>query len=108
MKFIMNNRPWNIIEVSQNKLKEIDDCKDEQGNIFGLCCYEKQIIYLWEDVEYEKKRETLMHELMHCYIDCYVSFQNMRYDEEILCHISANSHDIIHQITKEYFSTLSY
>ena len=44
-----------------------------------------------------------MHELMHCYIDCYVSFQAVVYNEEILCHISANSHDIIHKIVEDYF-----
>lgn len=103
MKFKMNDRDWEIKETSQKHLKEIDDCVNEQGSIYGLTCYESQTIYLWEDIIFEKKRQTLMHELMHCYIDCYVSFQAVNYNEEILCHISANSHDIIHKIVEDYF-----
>lgn len=103
MKFKMNGRNWQIQEVTQEEIKQIDGNVEEVGSIFGLTCYEKQTIYLWKDVVYEKKRETLMHELLHCYLDCYVSFQNMRYDEEIMCHISANSHDIIHKIVEDYF-----
>jgi len=99
----MNDRDWEIIELPQNEMKKLDDCGDEKGSLFGLTCYETQKIYLWDSVAYEKKRETLMHELLHCYIDCYVSFQNMRFDEEIACHLAANSHDIIHKITEDYF-----
>ena len=105
MKFKINNREWEIKEVTQKEIKEIDNCVEERGDIYGLTCYEKQKIYLWKDIVFEKKRQTLMHELMHCYIDCYVSFQAMEYNEEILCHISANSHDIIHKIVEDYFKT---
>ena len=49
------------------------------------------------------KRKKLMHELMHCYIEEYVSLELEDYKEETLCNISANSHDIIHKIVEDYF-----
>ena len=50
----------------------------------------------------EQKRQTLLHELMHCYVWSYVcGFNNI--SEEALCDISANSHDIIHEIVENYF-----
>ena len=45
-----------------------------------------------------------MHELMHCYIEEYISLSLEEYDEETMCNISANSHDIIHEIVDTYFN----
>ena len=51
----------------------------------------------------EKQKETLYHELMHCYIIAYL-YDGMQFDEEALCNISAKSHDMIHEIVKQYFN----
>lgn len=103
MEFKINNRKWIIKEVTQDEIKEIENETELNGNIFGLTIYEKQTIYLWKDMAEEQKRQTLLHELMHCYIGCYVSFQDLVLNEEVMCHISANSHDIIHKIITDYF-----
>lgn len=103
MKFKMNNRNWEILETDQKKLKEIEECENEKGNIYGLCCYDTQIIYLWEDLHKEQKRETLIHELLHCYIGCYCSFEDVVWNEDLMCNVCANSHDIIHDIVNKYF-----
>lgn len=103
MKFKMNNRDWEIKEISQEMFEPSND-EAEQGHCFGLCDYERQIIYLWQDLHQQQKRATLMHELLHCYIGCYISFEDIgNYPEDVMCNICANSHDIIHEIVEKYF-----
>ena len=104
MKFEINNREWEIIEVEGNWLLN-EYNKEYDGGIFcfGLTKYDKQIIYLNQDMKYDVKKQTLYHELMHCYIWNYVA-KGMEISEEALCDISANSHDLIHKIVKDYFN----
>ena len=64
--------------------------------------YDEQTIYIDKDLHIEQKRQTLMHELMHCYIGNYL-YSTKEYTEEDLWNISANSHDIIHKIVEDYF-----
>lgn len=105
MKFKMNDRTWEIKEVSQEELCKIEEVElDSVGKFFGVCDYESQTIYLWNVLCEEQKRQTLMHELIHCYIACYCSFEDMTWNEDLLCNISANSHDIIHKIVEDYFN----
>ena len=103
MKFKMNNQNWTIEEISQEKLKEENNDTDIHTWYHGLTVYSSNKIYLWKDMTIDVKRQTLLHELMHCYIGCYCSFQDMQYTEDILCNICANSHDIIHEIVEKYF-----
>lgn len=104
MTFKMNDRTWEIEEVSADWL--LDEYKKECGDAtycFGLCRYSLQKIYINKEMHHEQKRQTLLHELMHCYIWSYVcGFNNI--GEEALCDISANSHDIIHKIVENYFN----
>lgn len=107
MKFEINNRTWEIKELSQEEIRKhlIDykyDGKPQAGKYFGQTYYDEQIIYIDKDLHIEQKRQTLLHELMHCYIGCYL-FSFKEFTEEDLCNISANSHDIIHKIIKKYF-----
>lgn len=103
MKFKINDREWEIKEIPQDMFEPTSD-PAEQGVCYGLCAYNEQIIYLWKDLHKEQKRRTLMHELLHCYIGCYISFEDIgNYPEDVMCNICANSHDIIHKIVEDYF-----
>lgn len=106
MTFEMNNRKWEIIEKSQKEMKqsvkEHGDAPDD-GRYFGLTYMDDQKIFIDKDICQEQKKQTLMHELMHCYIQCYVSNTISNFDEEMVCNISSNSHDIIHKIVEDYF-----
>lgn len=110
-KFKMNNRNWEIEELSQEQMREKFkeykyDGEPSQGKYFGLTYQDTQKIYMDKDLHSQQKRQTLMHELMHCYIDCYLFDNCEKYGVEDLCNISANSHDIIHDIVEDYFEVV--
>lgn len=108
MKFKMNDRNWEIKELSQEEIRQhfidykYDGNPSEVGKYYGQTYFDEQIIYIDKDLHIEQKRQTLMHELMHCYIGCYL-YEFKSFDEENVCNISANSHDIIHKIVENYF-----
>ncbi len=107
MKFKMNDREWIIKEVEQEKFWEDDNKLDEMNNdsyFFGRTKFDKQEIWIWGKISKEQKRKTLYHELLHCYRGSYVCFADLsNCDEDFWCDLSANSHDIIHNIVEDYF-----
>lgn len=108
MNFKMNDRLWKIVELSQEEIREKFkeykyDGEPQEGRYFGLTYLDSGKIYIDKDLCLDQKMQTLKHELMHCYIGCYLFNDNRNYTEEDLCNISANSHDIIHDIVNEYF-----
>lgn len=106
MNFLMNNRIWTILEISKEDIITLykQETKDENiETVYGLTSYGNNVIYLNQDMCEDMKKQTLMHELMHCYIKEYVSLSIEEFDEEMLCNISANSHNIIHEIVEKYF-----
>lgn len=108
-KFKMNNRTWKIIELSQEEIRQhienykYDGKPSEIGRYYGQTYTDEQIIYIDKDLHIEQKRITLMHELMHCYINSYIIHTEQQYTEEDVCDISSNSHDIINKIVETYF-----
>lgn len=99
MKFKMNDLEWEIIEVPPNDLGGSEKYVNKAGEThFGL-----QEIWLLDIMGKEHKRKVLLHELMHVYIYSYITSYNMDFNEELLCDISGNSHDIIHKIAEDYF-----
>lgn len=109
MKFKMNNRIFEIIELSQEEMKQhVKDYKwdgepIEFGRYYGQTYLDEQKIYIDKDLCLDQKKQTLKHELMHCYIGCYLFNAEKEYTEEDFCDISANSHNIIHKIVEDYF-----
>ena len=108
MKFKMNDRTWEIKELTQDEIKQhIVDYKHDgppgDGRYYGQTYFDEQTIYLDKDIHKEQKRFTLMHELGHCYIGTFITHQNKEYDEESVVNLISNSHDIIHKIVEDYF-----
>ena len=109
MKFKMNDRDWEIKELSQEEIRQhfIDykyDGEPVQGKYYGMTYMDEQTIYLDCDLHTNKKKKTLYHELMHCYKSCFICFYELNnQDEDFWCELSANSHDIIHEIVEDYF-----
>ena len=105
MKFKMNNHEWELLEISKEQIKELyeKEMNEEALMVYGLTKFDNNKIYINEELCYDMKRKTIMHELMHCYKEEYISLGLNEIDEETLCDISANSHDIIHKIVEDYF-----
>ena len=107
MKFKINNKTWEIKELSQQEmraeLKKHNDSQSEYGKYYGLTYADIQIIFLDKDLCPERKRSTLLHELGHCYIVTYITHQDKNYNEEDVVDIISNSHDIIRDIVDKYF-----
>lgn len=109
MIFKMNERVWEIKELSQEEIREMYknykyDGEPGTGKYFGLTYFDKQLIVIDKDLHPEQKKQTLLHELMHCYLGsyCFASSHD-NYTEEDLCNLSSNSHQIIHNIVEKYF-----
>ena len=101
MDFKMNGRIIRIIEVGQEVLQR--EMGEIDGMYFGLAIPDKQLVYILDTLSDEQKRKTLYHELMHCYIFTFITFNPIECNEDTWCDISANSHDIIHDIVEKYF-----
>ena len=107
MKFKINNKNWEIKELSQEEmreeLKKHNDSITEFGKYYGLTYADIQTIFLDKDLCSDRKRSTLLHELGHCYIITYITHQDKNYNEEDVVDIISNSHDIIREIVDKYF-----
>lgn len=107
MKFKMNGVEFTIKEVDQLKMREWQ-VEEEDGYYYGQTHFMTQEVWIEGSLSKEKKRKTLYHELMHVYIREYLTTRDINFDdEEVLCDISANAHDIIHKIVEEYFKKRS-
>lgn len=62
----------------------------------------EQRILINNEVSYKKQKQTLYHELIHAYIYSYITDEGIE-NEEVICNIGAKSHDLIENITKEFF-----
>ena len=103
--FEMNGSIYSIKEVSQDYLStQVVDEND--GYYYGQTRFQSQEILIDKDLSYVQKRKTLYHELMHVYIREYLTTRDISPNEEVMCDISANSHDIIHNIVKGYFEVV--
>lgn len=105
MKFKMNNVTYTIKEVSQKEFWDYQ-VDEKDGYYYGQSHFQTQEVWIDKDLSIEKKRKALYHELMHIYIREYLTSQNISSNEEVLCDISANSHDIIHKIVEDYMKTI--
>lgn len=112
MKFIMNNREWEILEVSQYNIKSMqnkrrgnrkENIKSTATRYYGITYSDIQKIYIDKDLTQDGKRATLIHELVHCYISNYITHLEKEYFEEDVADILSNSFDIINEIVQKYF-----
>lgn len=103
MRFKINNRTWTIKEVSQEKMREVKEDSSKENYYYGVTEYSSQTIYIWNGLHNEQKRQTLIHELVHCYMGVYGSFQTDNVSMELMCDLVGNMHDIINEVVNKYF-----
>lgn len=109
MKFKCNNMEYEIIEVSEDELKDEyikDHPKEKREEIFlyGRTSYTQHTIKLCKDLHPEEKIRTLKHELCHCWMWCTANSNHQEYDEEHICEIVACINDFINEVVNEYKS----
>lgn len=108
MKFKINNRTWEIKELSQEDIRKefkrhLDGEPEGRGKYFGLTYSDEQVILLDKDLCNETKRHTLKHELAHCYMSVYCYHAQNNFTEEDMADIVANSNDFINEVIDRYF-----
>lgn len=108
MKFKINNRTWNIKELSQEEIKKefkrhLDGDPEETGKYFGITYADEQVILLDRDLCIETKKHTLKHELAHCYMNVYCYHAQNNFTEEDMADVVANSNDFINDVINKYF-----
>lgn len=103
MKFKIKNYEYEI--------KEVDDTEKDfftnnnELRIYGQTDYEKQLIRIYKDLPYQRKRDTLIHELTHAFHDVYLASQHIKdkFDEEDICCFMASYGESILKIVEDYF-----
>jgi Zn-dependent peptidase ImmA (M78 family) len=101
MKFEINGDIWTILEMTNeellNKYGEEDDTF-----LYGFCEYPTNTIYLVKEQSIQQKKNTLKHELTHCWLfESGYGFRD-NYSKEEVCNISACSNHFINTIVKQY------
>ena len=97
----MNNVEYTIKEVPQQEFWDYQ-VDEQDGYYYGQSHFQTQEVWIDKDLSLEKKIKTLYHELTHVYIREYLTSRDIKPNEEVLCDIAANSHDLIHKIVEDY------
>lgn len=73
MRFKINNRTWEIIELSEEEMNK-EYPSEGDGVTYGLCDYTNQKICIWKDLHQEQKKtdintriNTLLHRLLYVF-----------------------------------------
>lgn len=103
MEFKINNSNWEIKEISNSEMNMMESSDLKDTFTHGTTQYDKNIIYL--NKESANKRKTLYHELTHCFMYEFGHNQHEKeFNNEDVCEICACSHDLIHEISEQYFN----
>lgn len=95
---------WKIYETN-NEFCELLYSQEEQRLVnYGITDYENQEITIWSDLPAERKRNTLIHELTHAFIDVYWQGHSKEFnEEEVCCFLGGYAEDIL-KIVNSYFT----
>lgn len=84
MKFKINGMNWKIIEKTQAEIKtrmnkrranEDENINAVDTRYFGVTFHDDLEIVLDKDLPKDVKKKILIHELAHCYIGCYITYE---------------------------------
>lgn len=102
MKIKIKDYEFNIIEVDKT---DKDFVRNDDLMLYGQTVYENQTIKVYKNLPYIRKRQTLIHELTHAFMDVYLASYHLKdkFDEEdICCFMGTYSEDIL-KIVNDYF-----
>ena len=97
MNFVVNNLEWTMNFVDADKA-----FLNENGNtILGLTEYVSQTISIRKGMSEQLTRNTVIHELCHCFLFSF-GFCSESYDEEAICNLFGSHADSILELTDEF------
>lgn len=103
MKVKIKDYEYTIEEVDETNK---DFIRDGGLVLYGQTVYERQLIQLYKNLTPIRKRQTLIHELVHAFHDVYLASQHVKdkYDEEDICYFMATYSEDILKIVDAYFN----
>lgn len=103
MKVKIKDYEYTIEEVDETNK---DFMKEEGLVLYGQTIYSQQLIQLYKNLTPIRKRQTLIHELVHAFHDVYLASQHVKdkYDEEDICCFMATYSEDILKIVDAYFN----
>ena len=100
MEVLVNNQKWKIEETNEQDFNLIVEGKIRQGTTH----YDKQTIYLLENLLPDRKEEVLLHELAHAFLYAtQISYVQEQFDEENVCEFVSLYSKKINSIANDYF-----
>lgn len=97
MKFIVNNLKWVIEYVNADSTS----MNNSNGLFLGLTEYDIQHISIRSGLTKEMTRQTVVHELCHCFLFSYGITCDW-YDEEQVCNFFGSHADMITSLTDKF------
>ena len=98
-EFLIGSLKWRIIEVPSTDPSLVVN----NSPCYGTCHHHMNMIFLDEFLPYERKKQTLRHELTHAFISSYLLEQRETYTEEMLCEFVSIYSEGINKIVEDYF-----
>ena len=99
MKVKVKNYDYEIIEVESNNQNLIGD---DNNYHWGICDYKQRKIFLMNDLDLKNKRNVLIHEVSHAFIEAY-GFLQVKLNDEIMSDFIASYSEDILKIVNDYF-----
>ena len=103
MKVKIKDYEYEIIECDKT---DSDIYNSGEVKYYGRTFYMSQVIKIYKYLSPIRKRQTLIHELTHAFLDVYLAGQSLtgKYNEEdVCCFMGTYSEDIL-RIVNEYFN----
>lgn len=83
---VINNIIWNLYIVDSNDINLI---RDDGGYTIGVTDWNQKAIFISKNIDYDKFKKVLMHEITHAFIFSY-GFPIDIYAEECMCSFVEN------------------
>ena len=97
MKFTVNKLDWNIEYIDADNVQ----VNNEDGCFLGLTDYLEQKIIIRTGLTEQMTRQTVVHELVHCFLMSHAVHTSC-YDEEQICNFLGAYIDDIMELTNKF------
>lgn len=101
------NSEWNVKELTQNEMFELEYYKVRDRNSFtpfGLTITKNRTIYVNKELCYPEFVRTLRHEFMHAWMQATANAFQENYNEEHICTMVEVSNSVIYEEVNRYLN----